>query len=144
MNRTTILLAILALTCSTSFTVLALSTDKPITFTGKDIHQLEEGHFQAKVTVDEASKVRCVAYNGDAPVGIDSIAIYEETELANFMIHKEEGPVDRVDCWVTSTRAEDMREVEKIETNSRRKRFMEENNLTEEELLEMESQLYPK
>ena len=140
MNRTT-LITMLTLACSMPFTALASSTEKPISFTGEDIHQLEVGHFQAKVTVEEASKVRCVAYNGDMPVGIDSIAIYEETELANFLIRKEEGPVDRVDCWVTSTRAEDMREVEVIETNARRKRFMEENNLTEDELIEMENQL---
>lgn len=107
-----------------SFNALAedVSTLAPYEFDEAYIESVSPSHFKAKITSPTAVKMRCVAYNGEAPIAINSIAVYPPHAMADFYINETEGPVNFVKCWITSSRESDIEAVEKREAAAMRKR----------------------
>ncbi len=80
----------------------------PIEIKGDNIQPLSKTHWRVKVESEEAVKARCVAYSGDEAVAIDSIAIYPPFEVSEMYIREDDGEIDLVKCWITSTREQDL------------------------------------
>ncbi len=79
-----------------------------IVISGDDIQALTDTHYRVKVEYSEAVKVRCVGFYQQQPVAIDSIAVIPPYEVSNMFLREDDGGIDEVKCWVTSTRAEDL------------------------------------
>ncbi|CAH0991105.1 hypothetical protein SIN8267_01206 [Sinobacterium norvegicum] len=125
----------------TAITAAAENLQQPLSYSGESIQRMDDFHYVAKITLPEPAKARCVAYGKDnAPVAIDSIAVYDEFGIANFVIDPEEGPVQRVDCWVTSTRAGDRETLQQREQALSKKKMMQDYGISPEQLQQLDSQ----
>lgn len=89
----------------------AAKTEKPapLIYSGESIQAISDTHYRIKVTYDEAAKMRCVGFADEKSVAIDSIVVFPPYDVANMLIGENDEPITRVQCWVTSTRTEDLK-----------------------------------
>ncbi len=78
-------------------------------YTGESIQPISKNHYRVKVEYTEATKMRCVGFAEDAPVAIDSVVVIPPFAVANMITNEADKPIDKVQCWVTSTRKEDLK-----------------------------------
>jgi len=81
----------------------------PLVYSGESIQAISDTHYRIKVTYDEAAKMRCVGFDDEKSVAIDSIVVFPPFSVANMLISESDDPITRVQCWVTSTRTEDLK-----------------------------------
>ncbi|MGR5362968.1 hypothetical protein ACPV54_19035 [Vibrio mediterranei] len=85
------------------------SSAAPIVITGDHIQPLSDTHWRIKVSYSEAVKVRCVAFSdNDEAIAIDSIAVIPPYSVSNMYTRKDDPKIQKVTCWITSTREEDL------------------------------------
>ncbi|MGL6259522.1 hypothetical protein [Vibrio sp. WXL210] len=103
-----------------AFTAFAQDLSKlaPYQYDQQFIQPLAPSHYQARVTSPTAVKMRCVAYNDQTPIAINSVVVYPPSVVADFYIDPEEGPVNLVKCWITSSREADVEQIEKREAEA--------------------------
>ena len=83
--------------------------NKPLVITGDKIQPLSDTHWRIKVSYAEAVKVRCVAFDEkEQAVAIDSIAVIPPFSVSDMYTREDDGKIEEVKCWVTSTRTEDL------------------------------------
>ena len=83
--------------------------NKPILIIGDSIQPLSDTHWRVKVSYAEAVKVRCVAFDeSEQAVAIDSIAVIPPFSVSDMYTRKDDGKIEEVKCWITSTRSEDL------------------------------------
>ncbi|ABV87065.1 hypothetical protein [Shewanella pealeana] len=80
----------------------------PLLFKGESIQAISENHFRVKVSYSEAVKARCIGFAGKEPVAIDSVVVIPPYGVANMIIKDDDQPVDSAQCWITSTREQDL------------------------------------
>ncbi|GIU29448.1 hypothetical protein L2719_15595 [Shewanella schlegeliana] len=81
---------------------------QPLAFSGAAIQAISENHFRVKVSYSEAIKARCVGFAGKEPVAIDSVVVIPPYGVANMIINEDDQPIDSAQCWITSTREQDL------------------------------------
>ncbi|MGF1696058.1 hypothetical protein L4C54_10355 [Vibrio lamellibrachiae] len=102
----------------------------PTTYSGAAVVKMDDNHYRVRITSLLAAKMRCVAYNNEEPIAINSVAIYPPEGVADFYISPEEGPVTHSTCWVTSTRDGDREKIEQLENESQQRQMkIEESNV---------------
>ena len=78
-------------------------------YKGESLHAMSDNHYRVKVVYEEAAKMRCVAYAEGVAVAIDSVVVIPPYGVANMVINDNDKPIDKVQCWVTSTRKQDLK-----------------------------------
>lgn len=81
----------------------------PLVYTGESIQPISDNHYRVKISHNEAAKLRCVGFANEKSVAIDSVVVFPPYSVANMIISDNDDPIDRVQCWVTSTREEDLK-----------------------------------
>ncbi|WP_026971618.1 hypothetical protein [Aliagarivorans marinus] len=109
-----------------------VSSEAAQTYDQSFIKQRAVNHYAVTITSATAVKVRCVAYNQESPIAINSVAVYPPQVMADFFIDKAEGPVTEVRCWTTSTRENDRKALDNREREAAQRALqleLESNNV---------------
>ncbi|MCK6262785.1 hypothetical protein KP803_05790 [Vibrio sp. ZSDE26] len=120
------LLMAASVSCLSSFSAFAqeeVTSIKPTTYSGASVVKMDNNHYRVRITSLLAAKMRCVAYNNEEPIAINSVAIYPPEGVADFYISPEEGPVTHATCWVTSTREGDREKIDQLEKEAQKRQM---------------------
>ncbi len=120
LKKTASLISASLLLFSVSMTVSA-ETVAPATYSGDAVAKVDDNHYRVRITSLIAAKMRCVAYNNENPIAINSVAIYPPEGASDFYIDPKEGPVTHAKCWVTSTREEDRKKLNQLEKEAQKR-----------------------
>jgi hypothetical protein len=108
-NLAIILLASLSMSVLANTATAEKVKPVPLIYSGESIQPISDTHYRIKVSYNEAAKMRCVGFADEKSVAIDSIVVFPPYGVANMLIGENDEPITRVQCWVTSTRTEDLK-----------------------------------